>query len=406
MLEDIKKHIIENFLEDKKEKLKFIQISSASEKAFNKGRIIYLFLKENDKVPFIVCKFSKTKNHESSIINEYNVTKKLYETVPQYIAEPFGLVEINDRFVFFQKFEGKLSITNELYKMKNVPYFNEQEFYKYINKSIDIVEELTISFNKVSENSNSNEVEKEIDKQVKEYIINFQLKDFEINPLNTIVKQLTELLSVNGAKRRIVNYDLTPFNIMTDVNNIKVIDLEYGTESTLLIIEPLRYLFSLYRDIYNLDVLKYTNDFMHSFSILLTDIENPIFIRFNRLIRENFGFQLNRKNSRLLCCLILIIEANIQYNVKDYCNSEFIKKYKRYINYFTGTYLASDIFNYEDSLCSELYNYISIKDMQIDMLENEQRRLLKKIEMLNYNIENLKGKEKASRVNIFNRKKS
>ncbi|KXG76287.1 hypothetical protein [Thermotalea metallivorans] len=377
MINSIKKYIQKNIIQNRDEELKFIQISSSPGKDLSRSRIIAIFFKENDERPFLVCKFAKLKNYEYSIINEYNNTKQLYDCLPDIFAKPLGLIEIDDRIVFIQEFIDGKTISNLIYEAKNSPSYTQHLLESIFIESLNDMNYLLCNLNIPSKKSDSETIQQEIEHIKEEFCKNFKLNYYEYQKLNKSIEELLKLFTNIPITKRITHFDFTPFNIIKKTNGqVVLIDLETCKESTLTIIEPLRFFYYLYKDMFDLGLQKYTENLIYSYYLFLCDLDNKVVKEFNKILKEKYYIEINRATRKLLCLIYFMIEANMQYDVQIYISKEFINTWKRYINYFTDAYSEGEIFEYENSLLTELKHFIAIKDIQLDECQ-------KAVEMLN-----------------------
>lgn len=402
MINSIKNYINKNILKDADEKLKIIQISSSSGKDFSKGRIILIVFRHNDSKPFLVCKFAKDRNYEDTIINEYEKTKELFESFPDIIPRPYCAEKIEDRTVFIQEFTEGKTISNLMYAFRNSKIYNQDEFIKTNIKYIDDVYAILQRFNSSNILSDYETFKNEVISIKSEFEINFKLNSYERLVLEKSIEEFIKLFEYKKIYKRLIHLDFTPFNVINNMEKYYVIDFEFCENSTLGIFELFRYIYYTYKDLYDLDVKRYTSDMEYSFYLFLSDLEHPLFQKFNDMLSKIYDISINRNNRKLLCMVFYMLHYNMQYRMKSYVSDKFIKECKRYVNYFSGVYQSDEVFEYENSLVTELNHFLNLKDMQINSCEEALERYEKEIEKNKKEIEELKKEMLKNEKEIIN----
>jgi len=351
--------------------LKFLQISGAHGKKFELGRIVLLFFRDGEENPFLVSKFYKDSCFNEQIEKEFEKTEYLYRKLGNLVAKPICVAPIEDKLVLFEEFIYGKTLSGELDSYIHCPVFKEEKINSFVIEGIHRVSEIFESLKTIEEESSQNLFQCEIEKLKKDFIDHFSLNEFEVKALEKLLNQLPDNFSEYAYRQRIVNFDFTPFNVILGNDRCKMIDMEFSQKSSLIIMEHLRFIYYIFKQLHENHLYRFSDDLIHDFYIFVTDMSNEVSVALNDLIFKFQNIRFNRDNRNYLLVLFLMAEAELQFSTTSYVSKEMKLFWKKYINYLSGYYLYDEVFSYDLSPLGIAYRFASIKDQQIKACEVE-----------------------------------
>lgn len=306
----------------KPKKLSSIQISMGQGKRYDKGRLVHLIFRDDESKPFIVAKFCRSEEYEYHLKRESEICNILREKYNlSYPPRQIYQTVIGKKLVNFEEFiDGtsfKISLDNSVVSSN----YSSESLQKIIEQHFEQTSQIIYHLNSYAEKTDRKHIEDELDAVIKHFKGYYAGNKEFIELIDKEVSSIFEILP-QEAFRRIVNFDFIPQNIICNRDRVRVIDWEFSDLSTLLFLEPLRFLYYYLWELMNLKVFK-VDDFAANFAYLTkSDSEGWLINLIREFYSENNLYKLPLEKGLLM---LLIFEADLQFRTTNYL--EYTKKY-------------------------------------------------------------------------------
>jgi len=188
-----------------------------------------------------VAKFCRSEEYESHLKNESQIYKILIEKYDAgYPPRQINQTIIGRKLVNFEEFIDGFSYKTLLDNLVESSDYSSENLKEMIQKHFEQASQIICHLNNHAEKTDKTNLEKELVTAI-EHFKEYYIGDKEF--LDLIDKEVFSILEKlpPEAYCRIVNFDFIPQNIISNGNEVRVIDWEFFSSSSLLFLEPLRF---------------------------------------------------------------------------------------------------------------------------------------------------------------------
>jgi len=340
MIQSIKKYLLSHWREFNLSEpiihdLTFIQISSSRGKKFSKGRIVYLIFLPDEEQPVLTVKMSRDESYDYHLRNEFTNLQNLHSAYEEAVPKPLILDNINNKLVMIEVAVPGLAMNIALQNCVNSPLFSEKKLIDRVENDFNIAKDLIKKFSRLNKKSDINNFRKEFDDIIADFRNNFDAENSLRKDINDSCNMFSALVS-GSIFQRVVHCDFILNNILVDKSGNRVIDWEFSNNSTLLFLEPVRFIVYYWKQLYNLKVFNHKVTEFRSFGETVLDDKHW----FGRIILMFLQqtLLLNREKIKQLIPLLFlyyfIIESNLQFGVVQYPSNFFKSNFIKWIKLF------------------------------------------------------------------------
>lgn len=204
-------------------------------------RLTWLLFAGEAPAPFAVARHYASNIYNPLLEREYQVCRELWERFPEPIVpQPISLVEIEGYAVFFeQAFPGSSLAAEIAHRVQWDP--SGRTLPELVGSHLQIVGDLIRRMDAVAERASPADLEAELFQIYWNCRVHLGAEEEERLLLDAALGLLRPLAEAIPTRKRIVNLDLVPSNILHRGGQAVVVDWEYHRRSTLWPFEALKF---------------------------------------------------------------------------------------------------------------------------------------------------------------------
>ena len=220
-----------------------ILLSRQAFRQIGRQRLTWLLFAGDVTAPFAVARHYASPNYNFLVEREYQICRELWEKFSEPIVpQPICLATIEDYLVFFEKAFRGSSLTAEIaHRSQSDP--SGKTILGMVESHLQIATSLIQRMNSTGERSSSTDLEAELFQiywKCQSYLGIGKEERLLLDVALGILMSLGEAIPL---RKRIVNFDFVPSNILRNNDQVVLVDWEYHRQSTFWPFEALKFIY-------------------------------------------------------------------------------------------------------------------------------------------------------------------
>jgi hypothetical protein len=207
-------------------------------------RLTWLVFREGESRPFLVARHYGDPHYNHLLEQEYHVTAQLYASLAdRVVPEPLDLTMLEGYSVSFERWFDGRTLSAELFHQAQLDP-EPQAVLWLMRDHLEVARRLLLSVDSIARPACPNDLEAELVGGYQAFRTRTTVLDKNSTLLlDAALGRLLRLSEHVPLKRRLVNLDFVPFNVLRSHSDARIIDWEYHQESTLWFFEPLKFVY-------------------------------------------------------------------------------------------------------------------------------------------------------------------
>ncbi|MCS7017135.1 MAG: hypothetical protein NZM42_13600, partial [Gemmatales bacterium] len=262
-----------------------ILLSRQSFRRSGRQRLTWLIFRAGQPRPSWVARHYANPRWNDLLEQEYAICAKLHAKLPvSIVPEPLSFALLEGQAVAFERWFDGRTLSAELARQVSADT-DSQALYQLIEKHLAIVRDLILTLHAEAQPANADDLKRELlgcFQTLRSGLVS--LDPDEVMLLDAALSRLLHLPPALPIRKRLVNLDLVPFNILRSPSSVRVIDWEYHEVGTLWFHEPLKFVYWYLFDLSRLGVLGVSPKFDVAFKQYFAGENGSLAILFNRFL--------------------------------------------------------------------------------------------------------------------------